>query len=70
MYLIAKKKKGKAHYWTGTDTVCRLASTGGLDASRYFVSEAKHESRAVCHMCRQVSLGGKVLPTSEQYRTI
>jgi hypothetical protein len=46
--------KAKAHIWTGVDTVCHMASTGGLNRSRYSVQDALG-SRKICHMCQAVA---------------
>lgn len=50
MYLIRKKPGGKAHFWEGTDTRCRMASTGGLSMRKYVVTEHPN-GRPICHMC-------------------
>lgn len=51
-YLIRKRGKSRtAHIWTGTDTVCRMASTGGLKMENYEVSVGIG-NRAVCPMCQ------------------
>jgi len=49
-YLVRKRPTGKAHYWEGIDTLCRMASTGGLQLRRYKVA-ANSGGRPVCHMC-------------------
>jgi hypothetical protein len=54
MWLIRKKgAKVAAHIWTGTDTACRMYSTGGLRKNRYVVVNDKgnHE---ICYMCNIV----------------
>tara|TARA_B100000902_G_C26888800_1_gene706272 strand:- start:389 stop:625 length:237 start_codon:yes stop_codon:yes gene_type:complete len=54
---IAKKKipqnkaKWKHHMWDGEDTLCRLASTGGLNIKRYESSDPS-QGGSVCKMCR------------------
>ena len=51
MWLIKKNgTKAKAHIWTGTDTVCRMASTGGLTLSRFEVRKERGDHE-VCSMC-------------------
>lgn len=50
MYLVRKKRGGKAHYWEGTDTKCRMASTGGLSMRKYLVTDHPGD-RLICHMC-------------------
>ncbi len=44
-------KKSRAHLWTGTDTVCRMWSTGGLAKSKY---DTYDDSRGlkICTMCQ------------------
>lgn len=51
MWLVRKNgKKVKAHIWTGSDTACRMWSTGGLKQPRFEVvgERGDHE---ICHMC-------------------
>jgi hypothetical protein len=50
-YLIkGQGTKARAHLWTGTDTVCRMWSTGGLSKSKYSVC-SDSGGRKTCHMC-------------------
>lgn len=56
-YLVRKSGSGRAHHWTGTDTVCRMASTGGLSMKRYLVVDATG-TRPICQMCASVSVAG------------
>lgn len=52
-YLIKKKQlKRRAHYWTGNDTACRMASTGGLNLSQYTVSDTCG-GRKICELCQR-----------------
>ena len=45
------KKTGAAHLWDGSDTLCRMFSTGGINAVKYELSgDAK--GRPICTMCR------------------
>ena len=54
-YLINPlRTKRKAHLWNGSDTACRMGSTGGLRMSEYAVVEDK-EGRQVCSICEQIS---------------
>ena len=54
MYLLnPKKKKSVAHMWTGTDTVCKMFSTGGMKQKRQVVSE-ETKGKPLCHMCETV----------------
>jgi hypothetical protein len=53
MYLFnVRKPRAKAHFWNGTDTACRLWSTGGIDQQRpgWKVMDRSH-GRLICHMC-------------------
>ena len=50
-YLVRKRLTGKAHYWLGLDTACKMASSGGLNVKRYKVS-GDTGGRRICHMCR------------------
>lgn len=52
-YLVRKRGTGKAHYWLGLDTVCKMASSGGLNLKRYKLET--YAGRAVCHMCKVVA---------------
>jgi len=58
LYLIRQTKgkigkKAKAHYWDGMDTMCRMASTGGLKIERYSVFDSPME-KDICTMCKSV----------------
>lgn len=56
-FFIKNKGKARAHLWTGTDTVCRMYSTGGLGRKadkRYSVQESTR-GRYICTMCFIVS---------------
>ncbi len=61
MFLVSKKRKARAHYWDGSDTKCRMASTGGLSMHRYSVTDDPG-ARLLCHMC--VVMNGKALKVS------
>lgn len=52
-YLVAQGPNAKAHLWTGTDTVCRMWSTGGLDQRLYRVTD-NPKQRPTCTMCAAV----------------
>lgn len=61
-YLIRLKKgKARAHLWNGTDTVCRMWSTGGLKARKQFLVCDTSENRKICHMCQTVAK--KIVPS-------
>lgn len=48
-YLVKKKKAKVAHLWTGADTICRMASTGGLNKGHSTVVE--RTNLPICSMC-------------------
>lgn len=49
-YLIKLRKKSKvAHLWTGNDTVCKMASTGGLNTDDFQVID--ETNLRICKMC-------------------
>ncbi len=50
MYLVRRKRGGKAHLWISGDTKCRMASTGGLSLRKYVVLDHA-DGRLICHMC-------------------
>lgn len=52
MYLIRKRLNGKAHHWDGSDTKCRMASTGGISMRKYMVAESSCQL-LVCHLCAE-----------------
>lgn len=56
-YMIGKKKKAHAHYWTGSDTYCRMWGTGGLTKKNYKVSDTD-QGRAHCSICRNTEQYG------------
>jgi hypothetical protein len=49
-------KKSAVHVWTEGDTLCRMASTGGLDLKRY-VTVTELDQADICHMCEVVFAG-------------
>jgi hypothetical protein len=53
-FLIKRRGNNvRAHVWTGTDTLCRMASTSGLDVDRYDITSTLDDrAKNVCHMCR------------------
>lgn len=52
-YLVPKEgTKKAAHIWDGRDTACRMASTGGLSASGYTVTDSPGPRR-VCALCKE-----------------
>lgn len=50
-YLIRKGKNRAAHIWLGSDTACRMWSTGGIPKRKSFVLEPDSGDLRVCHMC-------------------
>lgn len=48
-FLIGKKK-GAAHLWDGSDTACRMYSTGGMSRKKKTVSQSAY-GRPICSMC-------------------
>lgn len=56
-YLVRKthraSKKPVAHLWKGDDTVCRMASTGGLAVRKYVVLDDVGDMK-ICTMCYNV----------------
>lgn len=55
-YLLdVRKRKRRAHIWTGSDTVCRMWSTGGMRRrNRYEVKDEPGEHE-ICQICKSVS---------------
>lgn len=54
MYLISKRKAKVAHIWTGTDTVCRMFSTGGMNKSKYIQAHASE--LPICQLCAKQNI--------------
>lgn len=50
-----REKKGfgppVAHLWDGTDTQCRMWSTGGIQKIESYVARATPDGRPVCKLC-------------------
>lgn len=40
-----------AHLWDGTDTRCRMWSTGGIQKKNRYFARATPEGRKVCNLC-------------------
>ena len=56
-YLVwrnAKNTKKRAHIWNRYDTVCRMASTGGLNTKRYAIANDTRGFQ-LCSMCQKVA---------------
>lgn len=46
--------KSRAHLWNGSDTACRMFSTGGMCRDRYFC--VTHPGpREICWMCQSIT---------------
>ena len=60
MYLTRKTRTGKAHYWNGLDTACRMYSTGGMNPKRYAPIE-EIGNQPICTMCKQVRKTGRYI---------
>ena len=45
------RKKVTHHMWKGTDTVCRMASTGGLNLEKYSSADPSVERGSICKLC-------------------
>lgn len=56
-FLINKRLniKKRAHYWNGTDTLCRMFSTGGLRSRQLVVADTSY-GMPVCSMCRKAAI--------------
>jgi hypothetical protein len=53
-YLVRLRSPKVAHLWTGEDTACKMASTGGLEPSKYaLVAKAPVP---LCSMCASTGL--------------
>ena len=50
-YLKRRGKGRVVHVWEGTDTACRMASTGGLNLNKYVVTD-RMDGLVFCTMCR------------------
>lgn len=57
-FLVRVRKGTVAHYWTGADTACSMASTGGLNVKLYTV--LRETSLPVCQMCLATTLAKSV----------
>jgi hypothetical protein len=58
MFLLnPNKHKSSAHLWTGSNTVCKLYGTGGMNKSRQMLSTTTR-GKPICTMCLSVS--GKI----------
>jgi hypothetical protein len=74
MWLIRKiGLKAKAHIWDGSDTVCRMASTGLLKIEKFELRDERlhHE---ICQRCdpfvRSIISPWETLPNGDRVRTL
>jgi len=77
MYLVKKYNPKVAHIWVGLDTACRMASTNGLNISRYKVVESivvptrkSYLELKVCSMCAAVTRRSNYQSTGNQHTTV
>lgn len=60
MYLVRKKKPRVKHIWLGTDSACRMWSTGGLRKNKYhLVTNLAAQDLEVCAMCQNSAANNK-----------
>jgi len=50
-FLVSKYKNSAAHYWTGSDTACKLYSTSSMNKKKYKTSDTSL-GKKICHMCQ------------------
>lgn len=50
LYLVNTSKSSKSHFWDGTDSYCRMWSTGGIIQASYSLS-AEPSTQGVCKLC-------------------
>lgn len=64
------QKKLRAHYWDGSDTVCRTWSTGGIrNLARYLVCDTA-EGREICETCRAKAVAAGLVEAEPGERTV
>ena len=54
MHYLIRAEGGKAHIWTGDDTLCAMWSTNALKRSRYHVTDAP-SNRSICRLCQTIA---------------
>lgn len=55
-FLLNTRHPHVLHIWTGTDTVCRMVSTGGIKLSRHHqFTPIIGEAERVCKICSNLS---------------
>ena len=52
---LAKKNSKVVHFWTGTDTVCRMYSTGGIKSQDFDIVTTTL-GRNICTQCGNVAV--------------
>lgn len=48
-----RAKRSRAHLWDGSDTLCRMWSTGGIKRTSYRVF-SEQDGHEICRMCQHV----------------
>lgn len=69
MYLLnPNKRKSTAHLWTGSNTVCRMYGSGGMNKRKQRLS-ATAMGKPICTMCLNVNSRSKkpILFTDKDY---
>ena len=56
LFLAKKRKSNVVHFWTGTDTVCRQWSTGGIKNQDEYEVVTNTLGRDICHQCGEVAI--------------
>ena len=56
VYLAKKHKSKVVHFWTGTDTVCRQWSSGGMVNKDDYEIVTNTLGRDICHQCGIVAI--------------
>lgn len=55
-YLIRDQgTKNSAHFWIGTDTACKMWTTGGMNQRRKWSVHSDPGTHPICQMCLNIS---------------
>jgi len=56
-WLYRRSEKARAHMWTGADTICRMAKTGGLGHNweKKYTVHADRGAHEICQNCMHLS---------------